>query len=135
MDADELSLDAFWVALGQIYGAKFFKEFADEMPQIWRLQLSRCSRDELFRALNHFATQGSPYPPTLPEVWQACQHRTEHSSSHPPTADRKAIEAEIGKLLTIVRSPHARLENNLPKTEKATQDPAPLPTAPSAHHA
>ena len=135
MDADELSLDAFWVALGQIYGAKFYKEFADEMPQIWRLQLSRCSQEELFRALNFFATQGSPYPPTLPEVWQACQHRTEHSPSRPPTADREAIEAEIGKLLTIVRTPHARLENNLPKTDKASQDPAPLPTAPSAHHA
>ncbi len=78
MKPDELNdeLDLVWVALGQMFGSRLYTQFGEEMPPVWKMRLSVCTKQELRSALDHFASNGGAYPPTLPEFWQACQHRT-----------------------------------------------------------
>ncbi len=107
----KIDLDEVWVILGQIYGSRLYRQFGDSMPQVWRARLSVCTPDEFRKALNWCSTNGNAYPPTLPEFWQACQHRPKSPPALPrpitPPAEAHRFISQIRKLLETT---HARSE-------------------------
>ena len=97
-------LDILWSSLCQIYGRRVSDAYGPEMPPIWRMKLAVCTTREINRAIEYFATQGGAFPPTLPEVWQACAHRAPQSA--PRLAERPASEVALlalGNIREITR--------------------------------
>ncbi len=79
-------MDVVWASLCQIFGSRVIQQFGERMPDMWRRKLAACTRHELLRALDHFASSGGSWPPTLPEFWQACGHRSQARLSSPQPA-------------------------------------------------
>ena len=111
IDGADSILDMVWASLTQIFGQRVAQQFGHEMPPLWRMKLGQCSRDELLRAIDHWATEGGAFPPTLPEFWQSCQHRRPSAQiMHRSLASADTVQKSLSTIRKIIGDPHARSE-------------------------
>lgn len=59
---------AAWIALTEIFGARFTSSYGDKPLASWAEALSGVTQLQLSRALNELVASGNGWPPTLPEL-------------------------------------------------------------------